>query len=196
MAGIEAITNDILQEARDKASKMIEEAKAAAAKVEEEARSAGEQVTAQAQQKAKQEAEAYARRIESQIAMRRKQAVLKEKQDVIADVIAQAKDAMGQLSDDAYFETVLALVAEHAHAQDGEAAFSAADLKRMPKDFAAKLQEAAKKAGGTLTLSDEPAQIEDGFILRYGGIEENCSVRALFEEKKEQLQDLVHGILF
>ena len=50
--------------------------------------------------------------------------------------------------------------------------------------------------GGSLTLSDDTADIDSGFILRYGGIEENCSLKALFADRQEELQDLVHKLLF
>ena len=49
---------------------------------------------------------------------------------------------------------------------------------------------------GSLTVSRTPADIENGFVLRYGGIDENCSLRALFEEKRETLQDIVNKILW
>ena len=39
-------------------------------------------------------------------------------------------------------------------------------------------------------------RIIDSFVLIYGGIEENCTFPALFDAKREQLQDLVHRLLF
>ena len=38
--------------------------------------------------------------------------------------------------------------------------------------------------------------LDGGFILIYGGIEENCTIRALFDARRETLQDQVHGLLF
>ena len=35
-----------------------------------------------------------------------------------------------------------------------------------------------------------------GFILIYGGIEENCSIDAMFAEKRDELLDQVRKILF
>ena len=69
-------------------------------------------------------------------------------------------------------------------------------LARLPEGFAVKLQDIAVKHGGSLKVSDERADVENGFILRYGGIEENCSLRALFSAKQEELQDEVHRSLF
>ena len=50
--------------------------------------------------------------------------------------------------------------------------------------------------GGSLTLSKEQRTLDGGFILIYGGIEENCTIRALFDARRETLQDQVHGLLF
>ena len=65
----------------------------------------------------------------------------------------------------------------------------------MPSDFEEKIIAAAAEKGGSLVLSKERS-IEDGFILVYGGIEENCTLKALLDAKKDELQDKVNEILF
>lgn len=77
-----------------------------------------------------------------------------------------------------------------------EICFSARDLKRMPLSFKAKIKMTAMKKGGSLKLSSQEARIENGFVLVYGGVEENCTLRAVFEEKKELLCDRVREYLF
>ena len=57
-------------------------------------------------------------------------------------------------------------------------------------------QAAAEAKGGKLVLKKEPKAIPDGFVLVYGGVEENCTLKALFDVKKDQLQDKVNEILF
>ncbi len=47
-----------------------------------------------------------------------------------------------------------------------------------------------------MTLAGEPKEIDRGFILTYGGIEENCTFKALMDCKKDELQDLIRNILF
>ena len=66
----------------------------------------------------------------------------------------------------------------------------------MPADFEKKIEAAAQENGGSLTLQKEPKEIPDGFILVYGGVEENCTLKALFDAKKDQLQDRVNEMLF
>ena len=79
---------------------------------------------------------------------------------------------------------------------EGVLSFSAKDLKRLPSDFASKASEIAAKNNGKIKIADEAADIEDGFILSYGGIEENCTLKALFSEKEDELRDCVHSVLW
>ena len=45
-------------------------------------------------------------------------------------------------------------------------------------------------------LSDQTKEMDGGFVLTYGGIEENCTIRAVFAAKKDELSDKVHEMLF
>lgn len=70
------------------------------------------------------------------------------------------------------------------------------DLERMPDDFPAKIEKAAQEKGGSLVLKKEPREIDGGFVLVYGGVEENCSAGALFASQRDELADKVHAMLF
>lgn len=88
------------------------------------------------------------------------------------------------------------LLTKAVHSGAGEILFSEKDLKRLPATFAKEIAEIAGKNGGSLKISDKPAAIDNGFILSYGGIDENCSLKALFAEKHDQLQDKAHASLW
>ena len=81
-------------------------------------------------------------------------------------------------------------------AESGQIRFNAADQKRLPAGFEKKIAAIAEKKGGALTVSQETCDIDGGFLLVYGGIEENCSFAAMFAAEKENLQDKVHTLLF
>ena len=38
--------------------------------------------------------------------------------------------------------------------------------------------------------------MEGGFVLVYGGVEQNCSFAALFDAARDSLQDKLHALLF
>ena len=63
------------------------------------------------------------------------------------------------------------------------------DLRRMPADFIDKL-------GYGVKVSPVPAPIEDGFILKYGEIEINCTFQALFAAAEQELRSRANELLF
>ena len=70
------------------------------------------------------------------------------------------------------------------------------DLKRLGNDTFDKLKKIAEQNGAKLMISDKPADIKDGFILNYGGAEDNCTIEALMEQNMDDLLDKVKDILF
>ncbi len=196
MAGIDNITNEILQEAKNRAAQVISDA---AAKADDEIRAAqakGEDISKKAAVKAEQEAKAYENRILSQIGLRKRQTILSARQEIISGIIDAAYEKLSSLGDSEYFEMIKTLVGKNVQGGEGEILFNKKDLDRLPAGFADVLKAIAEKAGGTLKVSEETAEIENGFILRYGGIDENCTLPALFAEKRDALSDLVHGVLW
>ena len=84
---------------------------------------------------------------------------------------------------------LLKMLGKYALPQDGEIFFSARDLKRMPAGFQDEVKKAAESKNGSLTVSEEGRNIENGFILAYGGIEENCTLQAMFDAKEIDLTE-------
>ena len=83
--------------------------------------------------------------------------------------------------------------------RDGQGAIDRKKLGALVFGDPAKLERLnaiAQEKGGALTLAPAGRVVGGGFILVYGGIEENCTFPALFEARKEELQDLVHKQLF
>ena len=66
----------------------------------------------------------------------------------------------------------------------------------MPEGFTGRIKTIAAAKGGTLTLSKEAREMDGGFVLIYGGIEENCTIKAVFRAKKEELSDRINRLLF
>ncbi len=196
MAGVDNIINEILQEANKQADGILEEARKKAAEIEDAAKKESAEALSRASQKTEADAEEYVRRSDSASQMLKKKALLAAKQEIITDVIKKAYQKLANQPDDAYFEMIRTLIERSAHEGSGKILFSAKDLKRLPKNFEKEANEIAAKKGGSLTLSENAANIKNGFILSYGGIEENCTLDALFEEKSEQLRDCVHQVLW
>ena len=190
MTGLDKITSQIQEEAEASAKERIEAAQKEAEQILADAKAACEAMEKEASDKAAALKTVQDGRIHSAAEQKRKTALLKAKQEIIAEIIGSAYQTAS------YFLTMEKLVKTYALADKGEIYFSAADLGRMPADFEKKIEAAAQENGGSLTLKKEPKEIPDGFILVYGGVEENCTLKALFDAKKDQLQDRVNEMLF
>ena len=121
---------------------------------------------------------------------------MQAKQEVIAQVLDKAYEALNGKSDEEYFDLIRKMLDKFVLDSEGDIYFSEADLKRMPSGFEKEIEAVAEKKGGKLTLSKTSKEIENGFILVYGGIEENCTFRSLFNTQRDVLQDKIHQELF
>ncbi len=196
MSGLEKITSQILEEAKTSAAMKLETARKEADDILAKAKETCAAMEAEAAEKNVILKENYEGRIKSSAEQQRRTALLRAKQDMIAEVIAEAYVMLKQEDTESYFRTMEKILKTYVLAEPGEIYFSARDLARMPADFEKRIRAAAEEKGGSLVLSREPKAIEDGFILVYGGIEENCTLKALVDAKKDELQDKVNEILF
>ncbi len=146
--------------------------------------------------KSEQAVASYKERVTSSNDLQRRTKILAAKQEMIAAVLDKAYSSVERMEKGEYFAMLLKMLDKYAEPQEGEIFFSPADLAKLPKGFAGKAEEAAKKKGGSLKISKEGRNIENGFILAYGGIEENCTLRAMFDAKRDELSDKVYRILF
>ena len=188
--------SQILDEATHSAEVKIAEAKAKAEELIEAAKAQAAAEVEKISNKATADAKNYAQRVASSCEMQRKQALLRAKQDVISGVLDQAYERILNLDADAYFDMVRKMLDKYVLGESGEIYFSAKDLSRMPAGFEEEIQKAAVAKGGALSLAKEAKEMDGGFILVYGGIEENCTIKALFDAKRDELSDKVHGLLF
>lgn len=196
MSGLEKIRDRILHDAEDTAAERLEAAEAEARVIKSEAVRDADEIAGDVKAKAEAEVKAYSERVDSSLDLQRRTKLLAAKQEIIGDVIAEAKKRIAGLRTREYFDLMLKLIGKHAQPEEGVVYFSESDLSRIPDGFAKSVKQAAREAGGTLSISVEPRKIGPGFILSYGGIEENCTLDALFEEKKDDLTDTVREILF
>lgn len=193
MTGLEKIVQQIRDEAQQAADQVLDKARAQALEITSkagvDAAARRESIRSQAENDVKNVLTAA----ESAAELARRRALLSAKQEIIAEVIADTQAEIYAMPDDEYFALILKMVKKFSLPQSGEIIFSKKDLDRLPAGFSAKI---AENANCTLALSGESRPIDGGFVLSYGGIEENCSVEALFYAAREQLQDKVSEILF
>ena len=196
MSGLEKIRDRILKDAEDTASKRMEAAESEARVIKSEAVREADDIANDVRTRAEIDVKAYSERVDSSLDLEHRTRILAAKQEIIGDVISEAKKRITGLPARDYFGLMLKLIEKHVQPGEGIVYFPAEDLARIPDGFENDVKAAAHKAGGRLSISRESRKIGPGFILSYGGIEENCTLDALFEEKKDGLTDTVREILF
>ena len=196
MAGLDKMMSQILDDASREANEITkrsqEEADAIIAQAKEECVRM-EEVSKEKQANLKKSQE---ERIASSAQLKKRQTILLAKQQIISEMIESAYKELLSLSDSEYFVMVEKMLQKFVLAKAGQIYFSEKDLNRMPSGFEAKIEEIASKNGGSLTLVKEAKEVDGGFILIYGGVEENCTFRALLNAKRDDLADKVQRLLF
>lgn len=196
MEGLEAIVDNILKSAEEEASKIKAEADDYCKSYLEENDKEIQKEIAKIEEESKRKQKTFSEKIVSNGEFRMRNDILKMKGDMIDEVIDKAKETLKSQPDDKYFDTIFSILNKNVQKKDGEIKLSKKDLERLPSDFDARLKEVADREGIKLTLAKEPADIDDGFILVYGDIEENATFDAIFESNKDDLRDIANKKLF
>ena len=197
MSGLDKMKAQILGEAQDNAKEILAQAHAQADILMEEAKAQAEKEAQKIVAQAERKAEDSVKRLASSADMRKRKAVLEAKQEVIGEVLADAYKAVGKMDDVSYFTMLEQVLEKYVLPEEGTICFTEYDRKRMPQGYMEKVYETAEKKGGSLKLADHaPDGMDGGFILTYGGIEENCTIKALFDARREELSDKVNRQLF
>lgn len=125
-----------------------------------------------------------------------KNGILKAKAKIFEDWISKAASTLDTQESEEYFKILEKLILKYCDKEkNGEIVFSKKDKENLPKDFLEKINNNLSLKSISLSFSKDCAKIKNGFILRYGPIEENCSFKALFEDKKEEIRDTLTALL-
>lgn len=173
---IEKINSD----AQEKRAQIIREAHASANKVKLE-------VEGQALKKLSQMDASAKSRSELEI----RNTLLKKRREEIDKTVSAVRDRLINLGDGEYFELIYKL-AESLPDSDGEILLNERDLARKPADFESRLSG----CGLNVSVSQTPVDIDGGFVLKKGNIEENLGISALIASNRDKLEDYINRELF
>ena len=119
-----------------------------------------------------------------------KRIILAQKQAWIGDTIKKAKNDIRSMNSKDYFE-FLSLLLKKYDVDGGYVIYmSADDIKRMTSEF--KLELSKQK----IKFLPNGQGAGSGFVLSQNLTEVNCTIEALFEEKKEKLWDELNKLYF
>lgn len=194
MSGLDRILQQIRSDSEQAVEKIKAEAEKTVLENRAETSSQTESEIERIKQQTKSDCAEIIKRAQSSAELIKKQSLLRAKQKAIAEMISSAHSELLSLPVNEYFELIEKLISIYAHnGEKGVIAFNERDIQRMPKLYKAKI---ALLSQGNLKFADSCANIDGGFVLIYGGIEENCSFEAIFREKHDALVDEVSSMLF
>ena len=196
MTGLEKMKSQILQEAALTAKENLRMAREEAAHIVEEAQKEAKEEEERIHIRSQEEITAHRERIEAAKKFTRRTKLLAAKQEMIGAVLGQAYDAVRDMKDAPYFEMLTKMLRKYVQPREGKLYLSGEDYAKLPRDFREQTERIAAEKDGKLHVLADGRSIDKGFILVYDGIEENCTIRAMFEARREELSDTVQQILF
>ncbi|MBQ1638175.1 MAG: hypothetical protein II101_00760 [Ruminococcus sp.] len=171
-------------------------------KIETHAQHEHDRIIADAQHRADTQAAAVAEKTaqkraqletssQSRAQLARRNALLKQRRKEIDTTVEELEAYLLGLGDNEYFEAIYRLAAK-LRGKSGELFLSKKDLKRLPENFTKRMAA----AGVDASVSQTPADITGGFILKCGDVEENMVFAAIISAGRDEIEDLINRELF
>lgn len=190
MTSSEKILAGIAEESKAQADKINSDAEKQAAEItaaaREEAESEAEKIKAEAEKKA----ELIINSGKSSAELLKRDTALNCRRGLIEKALITVADTVNAYSDKDYFDFLLTLIKKEKLNGKGEVYLSVKDKARDTASFKSELEALG------FTLSDNFADINGGFILKYGDIQINGELSALIHEKRDVLTDELNKALF
>lgn len=219
MTGLSKITDKILAEARADAAARLAEADAKCEEIRRAYADRAEEIRQALNEDAKREAAEIVSRAKSGEAMVRRNVMLEAKSARIDEAFARAHEDILNLPKEQYAQMLTTLLVsvvkgQAAHEEESLALYGAEDApvcdtyevllnekdreqlgETLMASFKNQMGE-ARALCDRVVLSDRTVAIDGGLIVRCGSIEINCSLRALFDQIRPELEAKVSRKLF
>lgn len=190
MTSSEKILAGIAGEAKTEAEKITAEAEKQAAEITATAKAESETEAEKIKADAKKKAELIISSGKSSAELLKRDTALNCRRELIEKALITVADTVNAYGDKDYFNFLLTLIKKEKLNGKGEVYLSVKDKVRDIAAFKSELSAL------NLTLSDTFADINGGFILKYGDIQINGELSAIIHEKRNMLTDELNKALF
>lgn len=190
MTSSEKILAGIAGEAKTEAEKITAEAEKQAAEITAAAKAEAETDAGKIRAAAEKKAELIINSGKSSAGLLKRDTALNCRRELIEKALNFVADTVNAYGDKDYFDFLLTLIKKEKLNGKGEVYLSVKDKARDIAAFKSELSAL------DLTLSDTFADINGGFILKYGDIQINGELSALVHEKRDVLTDELNKALF
>lgn len=191
MSSGDKILNRISLDCDERISQIGAETDEKCAQIMAQAKLDADKISAEIADKAQSKVKQMQAASKSRCDLETRNAFLKRRREEIDRTYSEILNKMENLPDEDYFELIYTF-AKKLSGMSGVVLLNKKDMNRLPKDFLAKLEKCGVKA----ELSNTPCDIESGFILKCGDIEENMDFSAILSEKRDIIEDFINQELF
>ena len=193
MNGIEKITQRIAEQAQAEIDGVLEQARDEAARITASYRAQAEAEARELNAKNEKAAAEREERLVSAAQMEARKRQLAAKQEMLEKAYILALDKLCAMPEEQYTAVLAELLVRASSSGKEEAVFSEADRQRVGK---AAVEEANRRSGKQLRLSEETQPIRGGFILKDRNVEVNCTFETLVRLQKTETAGAVVKKLF
>ena len=190
MTSSEKILAGIAEESKAQADKINSDAEKQAADIIAAAKAEAETDAEKIRADAEKKAELIINSGKSSAGLLKRDTALNCRRELIEKALNFVADTVNAYGDKDYFDFLLTLIKKEKLNGKGEVYLSVKDKARDIAAFKSELSAL------DLTLSDTFADINGGFILKYGDIQINGELSALIHEKRDVLTDELNKALF
>lgn len=191
MSSGDKILNRISLDCDERISKINAETDEKCAQIMAQAKLDADKISAEIADRAQLKVKQMQAASKSRCDLETRNAFLKRRREEIDKTYSEILNKMKNLPDEDYFELIYTF-AKKLNGMSGVVLLNKKDMNRLPKDFLARLEKCGVKA----ELSKTPCDIESGFILKCGDIEENMDFSAILSEKRDAIEDFINQELF
>lgn len=196
MSGLDNIVEEIRNQSKQEADEILKEADVFCKDYMNKIKKDVEVEVVSIEKKALADRKLYEEKTVSGMEFLERNSILRAKQQVIEQAIDKARESIAGLNDEEYFNVLEKLLRKNVQQGNGKICFSKKDLDRIPNGFEDRVKEIVAENQGELVIDKKPANIKDGFVLVYGEIEENCTLKALFDSNIDRIKDIANKQLF
>lgn len=191
MPGLDIITDAILNKAKADREAILNKADEKKQEILKEAKAEAESLVLEIKKESLKEIENIHNSIKARAEQELSRGILKKKTELISEVLNEAKEYVYAMPDEEYNKLLLSLLSKYAKQEkSGEISFCENDKQRVSAEVKNKIKAL------NLTISFEDKNIKRGFVLKYGKVEENCSIEAVFHQNCEKVTDFLNKELF
>lgn len=195
MTGLDKIREKIEEQSRENCDRIIAEANLKVKKMIAQAREEGNRRAGEITDAAQSEADKKNAVSKSTAESITRNRYLEIRNAILNDIISAAYLSIDKFSDEEYFDMIFSLCKKNIQPGECTMYMNGFDLSRLPEDFSIRLNEAVCESS-SVTLAEKAVDIENGFILDYGDITVNCTLKAVFDENMDALKDMLSKELF